>query len=187
MRAHLTRRLGVDEGKTPASVVDDFFEQQRNARADLFLTFIEDELHPVISERYRVRSDGVGLFGYSYGGLFSLYALGSGAETFSRFGACSPGVLTPDSKVYELYEELGARSDLADRQRHLHLTLNTYEMLGPNRFYRHLSIEFLRLLDLVEERPLPGLHLTTELISGEAHHSGILDAFRSFMRTCYSR
>lgn len=69
--------------------------------------------------------------------------------------------------------------------RHLHMTVNNYEMLGPSRFYRHLTIEFLRFLDVVTERPLPGMRVTTELITGESHASGLVDAYRSFLRTCY--
>lgn len=184
MPAHIRRRLGVDSGAVAESVVDDFFSQQRNARADNFLTFIERELHPAISERYRFRVDDVGLFGYSYGGLFTLFALTSGSTLFSRFGACSPGVLLPDSRIYELYETLLARSE-GRQTRHLHMTVNNYEMLGPSRFYRHLTIEFLRFLDVVTERPLPGMRVTTELITGESHASGLVDAYRSFLRTCY--
>ncbi|MDA3624103.1 alpha/beta hydrolase-fold protein [Saccharopolyspora sp. WRP15-2] len=182
MPAHIRQRLGAG---SPESAVEDFFAQQKNGRADNFLTFIEDELHAEIAARYRFRADDVGLFGYSYGGLFTLYALTSGSELFSRFGACSPGILLPDSRIFARYDELISSSDVVERSEHLHLTLNSYEMLGPSRVYRHLSMEFLRFLDVVSERPLPGLRVTTELIPGESHGSGIADAYRSFLRNCY--
>ncbi|MFE3171958.1 alpha/beta hydrolase [Amycolatopsis sp. NPDC059090] len=181
MRAHIRGRLGVDSGAVPESVCDDFFAQQKNARADNFLAFLETELHPEIESRYRFRADDVGLFGYSYGGLFTLFALTSGSAPFTRFGASSPGVVVPDSRIYERYENLHR----LPRETFLHLTVNAYEMLGPSKFYRHLAIEFLRFLDVVTERPLPGLRVSTELISGESHSTGMADAYRSFLRACY--
>ncbi|WP_409187007.1 alpha/beta hydrolase [Amycolatopsis sp. VS8301801F10] len=181
MHAHIRSRLGVDSGAAPESVCDAFFAQQKNARADNFLAFLETELHPEIESRYRVRADDVGLFGYSYGGLFTLFALTAGAALFTRFGASSPGIVVPDSRIYERYESLrGLPGETS-----LHLTVNAYEMLGPSKFYRHLAIEFLRFLDVVTERPLPGLRVSCELIPGESHSTGITDAYRSFLRACY--
>ncbi|TCK25769.1 alpha/beta hydrolase [Pseudonocardia endophytica] len=180
MADHARDRLGAGASE---SAVEDFLAAQRGARADAFLAFVEDELHPEISRRYRFRGDDVGLFGFSYGGLFTLYALTAGSRLFSRFGACSPGVVVPDSRIYGLYDTL--RSRPAEAERHLHLTVNAYEMFGPVRLYRHLAIEVLRLYDLLCERPLPGLRVTTELLAGEAHATGLADAYRSFLRTCY--
>ncbi|MCG3751937.1 alpha/beta hydrolase [Amycolatopsis sp. Poz14] len=185
MRAHIRRRLGVESGAAPESMYEEFFAQQKNARADNFLAFLETELHREISARYRFRADDVGLFGYSYGGLFTLFALTSGSSLFTRFGAGSPGVVVPDSRIYERYEKLLADTESPVRETFLHLTVNAYEMLGPSQFYRHLGIEFLRFLDVATERPLPGLRVSTELIADESHSSGIVDAYRSFLRTCY--
>lgn len=160
--------------------VDSFFEAQRNARGDLFLAFVEQELHPEIARRYPVRLHDVGLFGYSYGGLFTPHALTSGSRPFTRFGASSPGILGPESCIYTQYEAL---ADSPVEQ--LHLTLNGDEMLGPSPFYRGLAMEFLRFVDLLRERPLPGLRVTTELFPTESHAGGLVDAYRSFLRTCY--
>lgn len=184
MRAHIRQRLGVDAGRAGESDLEAFFDQQRNGRADAFLEFIEHELHPEISRRYRFRTEDVGLFGFSYGGLFTLYALTAGTELFSRFGASSPGVLLPSSRIHTQYDEL-LRQGRRPRDRHLHLTVNAHEMLGPSSFYRHLSIEFLRFLDTVTRDPLPGLEVSTDLLIGEAHASGLTDAYRSFVRACY--
>lgn len=183
MHEHIRARLGADSTAAPA--VTAFFDQQANAHADHFLTFLEEELHPEIARRYRHRGADIGLFGYSYGGLFTLYALTAGSGLFSRFGACSPGVVVPQSTIYARYEKLVAASDPAPRPTHLHLTVNAHEMLGPSTFYRHLGIEFLRFLDLVTERPLPGLRVTTDLLLGEGHGSGVADAYRSYLRACY--
>ena len=183
MAAHVRSRLGAD---TPDSTIQAFLEQYKASRADNFLAFIEDELHPVICGRYSVQESNVGLFGYSSGGLFTLYALTSGSRLFTRFGASSPGVHVEDSKIFDLYDELLKRTDRFSRSAHLHLTVNSYELLGPVRLYRALGINLLRFLDMVDEHPLPGLRVTTELILGESHYGGFVDAYRSFLRSCYS-
>ena len=103
-----------------------FLAHAHNGRADHFLAFIEEELHPEIARRYRIDIGNVGLYGHSQGGLFTLYALTSGCRLFNVFGAASPGIMTNDSQVFSLYRKL--RADLNelgmeystshDRQRH---------------------------------------------------------------------
>ncbi|WP_455577835.1 alpha/beta hydrolase-fold protein [Amycolatopsis keratiniphila] len=62
-------------------------------RTDAFLSFLTAELHPRIERDYGTATSGHGLFGYSYGGLFSLYAWLSGITLFGSIGAGSPGVI----------------------------------------------------------------------------------------------
>ncbi len=183
MPAHIHSRLGVAQGLMPESAVDAFFEQQRAARADRFLTFVEDELHPEITRRYRVRTGETGLFGYSYGGLFTLYALTSGSRLFTRFGASSPGILVPDSRIYALYDELVAGG--ADLERHLHLTVSSYEMLGPVALYRTLGLEFLRFYGVLQDRPPARPARDRRPDPGRGPRQRRAGRYRSFLRTCY--
>jgi len=57
-----------------------------------FLAFIEDELKPLIAARYRVDPSRQTLFGHSYGGLFTLYALLERPQAFSGYVAASPSI-----------------------------------------------------------------------------------------------
>lgn len=182
MGAHVRSRLGPS---TPESTVQALLDAYRSARADNFLSFIEDELHPEICLRYRVDPTDVGLFGYSSGGLFTLYALTSGSRLFSCFGASSPGVHTDGSKIFDLYKRLLQRAERPGLDLRLHLTLNSEELLGSVRLYRNLAINTLRFLDMVYVQPLPGLAVTAEVIEGQTHYSGFVDAYRSFVRACY--
>jgi uncharacterized protein len=182
--SHVRSRFGAD---APESAIEAHIAQYKNSRADNFLAFIEEELHSEISRRYRVDSDQVGLFGYSSGGLFSLYALTSGTRLFSRVGASSPGIHVPDSTIFTRYEELVAAGGDPDRDIHLHVTLGSHELLGPVRLYRLMGINLIRVLDMIDENPLPGLRVTSEIITGEGHNSGVYDAYRSFIRSCFSR
>lgn len=180
MEAHVRKRLGAD-------AIGTFVKNYEAGRADRFLAFIEEELHPEICRRYRVQVDDVGLFGYSAGGLFSLYALTSGSRLFNRYGAAAAGVFSDDCLVFGMYEQLLQRSVSTERQIHLHLSINSYELFGAARLYRVNMFNLLRFFDTLVERPLPGLHITTDILAGQSHSSGWVDGYRSFVRACYPK
>ena len=173
----------VDMGMMTDADYADFIGFVRNGRADNFLAFFEEELHPEIERRFR-GAPGAGLFGSSYGGLFTLYAFAAGSRLFDRYGASSPGIIVDDSQVFALYEKLAAHEG-EPTATHLYMVVNDTEMTGATELYRHLGMGFLRFVDLVRKRPLPGLRLTPQIVVGENHGSGIIDAFRGFVRTCY--
>ena len=156
-----------------------------NGAADRFLAFIEHELHPEIVRRFRVDSGHAALFGYSQGGMFSLYALARGSSLFSIFGAASPAIMTGKSTIFPLYEALVSETVQQQRRRLLHITINDLEIAGAVPLYRLMGREGLRFIDLVRARPLPGLTLSTAVIIGETHFSGVFDAYRSFLRAFY--
>jgi predicted alpha/beta superfamily hydrolase len=156
-----------------------YLDELSNTRADAFLSFITDELHPEISRRYRVAPEGHGLFGYSYGGLFTLYALLTGCSLFTAYGAGSPGIASPESLALSLVEQ---PLDLSGKR--LHLTINGPEMTGELPIYRQLGRGFTLFVESLRSRD-SGLALTTQVL-GETHLTGLQPAFLSFMRTCWS-
>lgn len=179
MAAHTRQRLGPEAAHAG-------IEQFRNGQADKFLAFIEEELHPEILRRFRIKPDAVGLFGYSAGGLFSLYGLVSGSRIFSRYGVSAPGVFSDDCMIFSMYEERLRCVPADDRQIHLHLSINSLELFGLARLYRLNMVNLLRFYDMLLERPLPGLRITTDVVAGESHYTGFVDAYRSFVRGCYT-
>ena len=180
-------------GKAYASVLGEkrievFLDQARNGRADRFLDFIETELHPRIVSAYAVDSSSVGLFGHSQGGLLALFALVCGRTLFRTIGAASPAISTDDSEIFRLYRLLaGQRTMSTDFVTRLHMVVNDLEMTGDIAPYRALGRGFLRFVDTVRSMPLAGLDMTTEVIVGETHFSGVFDAYRSFLRHCYAK
>ena len=178
MRASL--EMAVERGLMTQEQVDAYLARLANTRADLFLAFLTDELHPEIRSRYRVADSGHGLFGYSYGGLFTLYALLTGCPLFERYGAGSPGLVSPDSTVLEL---AAAPPDLKGSR--LHLTVNEAEMLGELPIYRSLGRSFLQLVDALSTTE-SGLEVTTAVLQ-ETHVTGLQASFLSFVRALYRR
>lgn len=171
--------MAVENGLMTQAEAEAYLEDLSNTRADAFLTFITDELHPEISRRYRVAPEGHGLFGYSYGGLFSLYALLTGCPLFAAYGAGSPGVASLESTVLALAEK---PLDLTGRR--LHLTINGPEMTGELPIYRMIGRGFTLLVESLRSNE-SGLALTTRVLD-ETHLTGLQPAFLSFMRTCWS-
>lgn len=165
--------------------LEEFLNNARDGHADAFLRFLEEEVHPEVQRRYRVAERGTGLFGSSYGGLFTLYALAAGSELFDKYGASSPGILVDESRVFALYDELVARDD-PERNLFLHVAINDMEMFGVVELYRRLGAGTLRFVDRVRKNPLPGLSLRTHVVIGENHGTGVVDAYRDFVRHAYA-
>ncbi|WP_235967716.1 alpha/beta hydrolase-fold protein [Streptomyces mesophilus] len=63
---------GVEAGTTTRELADAYLAELNDSRGDMFLNFLTDVLHPRIARDYGTAPSGHGLFGYSYGGLFSL-------------------------------------------------------------------------------------------------------------------
>ena len=165
----------------------EFLHHARHGKADLFLRFIEDELHPAIAQRVQIDPQDAGLYGHSQGGLFSLYAMTAGSPLFRTYGAGSPGFMVENSVVLSFYRQRIAAKGAPERPIRLHLVANDLEMTGDIAMYRMITRGLLAFIDAVKSDPWPGLELTTEIIRGETHFSGVLDGYRSFLRACYSR
>src|SRR5947208_3132533 len=80
----------------------------------------------------------VGLFGYSYGGIFTLYAWLRRAASFSTIGAGSPGVAATNSQVFSMLDALPDPDPDSPTPR-LHITLNEAEAIGAIPIYRGLA------------------------------------------------
>jgi predicted alpha/beta superfamily hydrolase len=60
--------------------------------ADMFLTFLLDELRPALAHRYPVDPDRQSLTGHSLGGYFTLYVLVNRPSAFRNYAAISPSL-----------------------------------------------------------------------------------------------
>jgi uncharacterized protein len=174
-------------GMLGADGMQQFLHFAANGQANRFLAFIETELHPEIMRRYRIDGGDVALYGHSQGGLFALWAFASGCSLFSAYGAASPALMVENSRVLDLYRQRAAQAEVTTRAIRLHVVLNDLELTGSVALYRAMGRNCLALLDLVERQRPAGLDVTTDIRHGETHFSGMLDSYRSFLRTCYSR
>lgn len=173
-----------DAGSMTQEHMDAYLLELKDTHADVFLDFLTEELHPELQSRLRVAESGHGLFGYSYGGLFALYAWLRAPSLFATVGAGSPGVSTTDSQVFKLIKDLGQRPD-GPTARKLHVTVNELELFGPVPLYRGVMSNALAAVE--------GLHakgwsadLSTELLHG-THVTGLQESFLSYLKACHAR
>jgi uncharacterized protein len=80
----------------------------KSGGSDKFLDFISKELIPFIESNYRVSSGERCLGGYSYGGLFSLYALFTRPELFTKYFAGSPSISYGDELLFNLEKKFAS-------------------------------------------------------------------------------
>ncbi|WP_431030814.1 alpha/beta hydrolase [Plantibacter sp. RU18] len=173
-----------ETGAMTTEQADAYLAELADTHADTFLDFLSAELHPHLQSRWRVSGSGHGLFGYSYGGLFTLYAWLRAAVPFTSFGAGTPGVASADSQIFKLIDAMPEHRTDATAQR-LHVTVNELEVLGDMPIYRRIAQNVLTVLD--------ELHATgrsAELSSSilhETHVTGLQASFLSYLKACHTR
>lgn len=173
-----------DTGAMTHEDAEAYLANLADTRADLFLDFLTAELHPRLRSQFRVSESGHGLFGYSYGGLFALYAWLRSAAPFATFGAGTPGIASPDSRIFTLIDDLAnTEQDRADQR--LHITLNEAELLGDVPIYRALARN---VLSAVEKLHGTGRsqRLSRSMLH-ETHLTGLQASFLSYLKTCHVR
>jgi len=183
-----TLETARDSGAMTQEQMDTFLAELEDTHADLFLDFLTSELHSLLKGQFRVSDTGHGLFGYSYGGLFALYAwLGAtlgDASPFATVGAGSAGVAGPDSHIFELVRKL-PESNANESGPRLHVTYNEAEMLGAIPLYRGLVRN---VLDVVEQLHAKGRSQdVSSAMLHDTHVTGVQASFLSYLKACHVR
>ncbi|WP_029106229.1 alpha/beta hydrolase-fold protein [Mycobacterium sp. URHD0025] len=168
--------MGLKAGMRTREEADAYLAELRDTHADVFLSFLTAELHPRIETDYDTAPSGHGLFGYSYGGLFSLYTWLTGNPLFESIGAGSPGVVAEDSRVFAQLDEMGD----SHRAAKLHVTINDRELLGDLAVYQSLAKNTATILHRLTARR----EAVTSEILHETHLTGLQASFLSYLRTC---
>jgi predicted alpha/beta superfamily hydrolase len=130
--------------------------------APRFLSFICEELIPFVESEYPVSKEDRALGGYSYGGLFTLFALFERPGVFRRYFAGSPSIGHGNGALFDMEEAFSeSHRDLPAR---LFMSVGGLEE-GP-------QIENVRkMAALLESRHYPGLGVVTQVFDGEWHAS----------------
>jgi predicted alpha/beta superfamily hydrolase len=140
--------------------------------APRFLDCLLGEVLPHIEANFRISAEDRGLAGYSYGGLFTLYALFHAPEAFQRYFAGSPSMW---DVVFE-YEQAYAAS---------HMDLPAKLLMTAGNRETDLLERFQRMADNLESRGYPGLEMQVQIIEGEGHVSGGVSAISRALGLLY--
>lgn len=138
-----------------------------------FLTFIRDEVIPLIDNTYRTDPNTRIGHGHSFGGLFMLYTLFNKPDTFHRYIAASPSIWW-DDKIILKHEQAYADTQ-SDLPRTLYLVAGTDE-LG-------ILTNAAALVAKLKSRNYLGLDLQYEFMEGEIHSSIVARTFVNGLRT----
>ncbi|GJE74968.1 alpha/beta hydrolase [Methylorubrum suomiense] len=103
----------------------------RTGGAAEFLRFITGTLKPTIEHRCRIDQARQALFGHSFGGLFTLYALAQAPSAFSHWIAASPSIYWEDRV---LLASFAVPKDRPHRRQRVLLLAGAYEE-EPAPFY----------------------------------------------------
>jgi predicted alpha/beta superfamily hydrolase len=137
-----------------------------------FLRCIQEEIIPFIETQYRVDAGDRGLAGYSYGGLFVLYALFQAPATFKRYFAGSPSMWTV---LFELEESYAAT----------HKDLDASLFLSLGECEDELRPPFLRMEEILQSRGYPGLKMQSHIFEGVGHVSASAAAISRALEVLY--
>lgn len=162
----LTPRLGSPEPKQPGT-----------GGAEGFLKFIQTQLKPEIARRYKVDATRETLFGHSFGGLFTLYALINDPGLFDSYVAASPSIWFEDQLIKKdnVRKRLEPKLAVTGATPRVLITVGEYEQAAdPDYPPPRVDILMSRnqvsnARDFAEWLKLPGIAAKFELVPGEDH------------------
>ncbi|MDR6820356.1 putative alpha/beta superfamily hydrolase [Neorhizobium sp. 2083] len=178
-------RRAWDLGPPPIKSYPPYFEGGPPVRiggtGDL-LDFIESQLFPRLDEMVRTDATRRSLFGHSFGGLFTLYALFERPGLFANWIAASPTIYWEGS---EILNNEASRKRIAGPAAFLHLSAGEYEgdRLAPFQYRNDDAASRLekrkteRTAALAQEMairlngPETGIRTQFELFAGQTHMS----------------
>jgi predicted alpha/beta superfamily hydrolase len=141
-----------------------------------FLSFLKDEVIPLIESRYRVDHDDRALMGSSLGGLFTLYALFQEPGLFQKYILTSPALGWDKEVIF------GMESNFASQHKQMPVRLfmgrGEMEMGGT---------EFQKFVDQLKSHAYEGLVLQTSLLEGMGHSGGKPLGYGRGMQFAYMR
>ncbi len=148
--------------------------------ADRFLDLIEQQLRPWLARQLPVDSTQQTLFGHSFGGLFTLYALFSRPALFQRHLAASPSIWWGERAILSHRDSFLRRNVNEGEGRRLLVTVGSLEEGAPHpnaerqrRQQERRQVSAAREL-VASLAGVPGLQAGFRLLDGEDHGSLVL-------------
>ncbi|MFN2104204.1 MAG: alpha/beta hydrolase [Candidatus Promineifilaceae bacterium] len=155
-------------------------ELQENRRysggAAQFLRFITQELIPFLDGRLRIDLKDLAIAGWSYGGLFSLYALFQADSPFKRYMILSPSIAWDDRVI--LKEERRYAGE------HTDLPVKLFLAAGGNESERMVA-NLDELEQILRGRAYAGLDMSVVFFDNETHLSVLPGALSRGIRAIY--
>jgi len=146
--------------------------------AEEFLSFIENELFPMVEGKYRIDSTNRGLLGYSYGGLFSAHVLFTKPDLFNRYFLGAPTLIWDD--FYVLKNEQTLLQEVNKSQ------IKVFSAIGSDDF-ADLLTSWMVLRDKLKAEKFSNLNFDYMVLDNEDHVSAIPAIYSKAFRNLYGR
>lgn len=165
----------------PYAAVDPRMPNWPAGGADALLQFISEQLLPQLQQRAPLNVDRLGLFGHSYGGLFTLYTLLTQPHLFKHYIAASPSLWW-----YHPYMQTRAlQLPVLHRSTQLNVLIGGQEQWRPKpadpNAPRPDGIPTVRFLDeFMHQLPISSQLKNQRLVFPEADHGAMLGLATEF-------
>ncbi|MGF0537214.1 alpha/beta hydrolase [Agrobacterium sp. ES01] len=194
-------RRSWDLSPPPGKTYPPFYpgaEPVRTGGADMLLDFIAEKLLPKIAEMTRIDPERGTLFGHSFGGLFTLFALFRQPDLFKNWVSASPSIYWEEEEILEV--ERSRRPARASKP-FLHLsageyeavTLAPFERLGTDAAERLKARQIEKTVVLAQDMAkrlngaADGLEARFELFADETHMSVLAPAINRSIKIAFSK
>lgn len=152
--------------------------------ADIFRSFIADEVIPFVATNYPVSTDRT-FIGHSYGGLFGTYVLLTEPEMFGRYVIVSPSLWFDNGAILKAENQLASRQAMRARAFFGIGSLETQTATGAP-----MVQQLTHFTKTLKAQRNTGLDVTLTVFPGETHESifpsavtrGILAVFQDAHR-----
>ena len=159
--------VGIGYGSLNKSVVkkrNRDYRPDQTGGADNFLEFVSKELIPYIDSNYKTIPGDRTIIGYSLGGLFCLYTLFTGPESFSRYIIGSPNLSWDNYSIYS-YEEISPEK-IGDKKLNIFISVGSEE--SEDRYFNPVD----SLVTRIQQHNYSGVSLETKVFDGSGHLEG---------------
>ncbi|MEC5385440.1 alpha/beta hydrolase-fold protein [Uliginosibacterium sp. H3] len=158
----------------------------RHGGAASFLKFLTVELRPVIAERFKMDPQRHTLFGFSYGGLFTLHTLETQPQFFQRYWAASPSLWFGENYALRQLPQRVAALQFAQPAKVM-ITVGMDEQY-PEKFADEATKKRLQTRAMVDnvrefgrvltEAKVPNLGFEFQSVAGHDHHDMLMHGAR---------
>ncbi|MGY4210842.1 putative alpha/beta superfamily hydrolase [Burkholderia sp. PvR073] len=164
----------------------------RGVVADRFLDFVEHDVQPWLARQLPVDLERQTLFGHSYGGLLTLYAMLTRPHLFRRYVAASPSIWWGDRALLPYAERFAAQTARLAPPLRLLVTVGSLEEGAPNPDAERMRRQQVRkqvssARDFVARvSGRAGLDAAFRLIDGEDHGGVVMPSLALAARVLYA-
>jgi predicted alpha/beta superfamily hydrolase len=131
--------------------------------ADKFLSFVKNELFPIVNKNYRTNQDSTAIMGLSFGGLLSSYVLFTQPDMFKGYIIISPSLFWNGNSI------LKTEADYFSKHKELNkMVYMAYGSLDNKDWVINPTNE---LIQIMQMRKYDGLEFIPQVYKGETHIS----------------